>query len=435
MGLTVWNCHGETPLKTRFEIPNGRLREAHCHLPNLGRSLSQLNVAEATSKAELLEMLANSAGKLAAGAWLIAIGMRVEGWEKAQWPTRGELDAVSGGRPCVVRGFDYHSLAANSGALSAAGVNEGSSDPEAGVFCRDAGGKLTGVCLEAAANHVWNAVPEPGEAEREVQVRAGLKHLAAIGFTEIDDLLTPPWLGAMLAKMSDAGELKMKVRLFPPVAELSAAVGQAKSWTRENVILAGGKLFADGSLNSRTAWMLEPYADGHKGQECGLPNWSSTQLEDAVKECERFGLPLATHAIGDRAVREVLSAIERGSRKNVGHRIEHCEVTSKEDVPRFAKMGVVASVQPCHLLYDIEVLRRAAPDRLERVLPLREMIGSGCKPGELLIFGSDAPIVRADPRDSLQAAVCRRREGMGEDEAIGIGQAVTEAEAWRSFGV
>ncbi len=422
-------------MNTQFRIPGGPLREAHCHLPNLGRSLSQLNVADVNSKQELCDRLAGAVPKLAASAWLIAIGMRVEGWERAEWPTRAELDAVSGGRPCVVRGFDYHSLAANSAALAAAGVSEASGDPDAGVYCRNASGKLTGVCLEAAANHVWNAVPEPDESEREVHVRAGLNHLAAIGFTKLDDLLTPPWLGAMLAKLSDAGELSLKVRLFPPVADLSAAVRDAKTWARENVILAGGKLFADGSLNSRTAWMLEPYADGHKGQECGLPNWSPSQLEDAVKECERFGLPLATHAIGDRAVREVLNAIERGSKKKVGHRIEHCEVISREDVPRFAKMGVVASVQPCHLLYDIEVLRRAAPDRLDRVLPLREMIDSGCKPGELLIFGSDAPIVAADPRDSLQAAVCRRRVGMREDEAIGIGQAISEAEAWRSFGV
>lgn len=422
-------------MTTRFEIPKGRLREAHCHLPNLGRSLSQLNVADAASKAELFELLTKSARNLAAGAWLIAIGMRVEGWENAEWPTRGELDAISGGRPCVVRGFDFHSLVASSAALAAAGVNEGSSDPEAGVYCRDGNGKLTGVCLEAAANHVWNAVPEPVESERVNHVRAGLKHLAALGFTEIDDLLAPLWLGDLLAHMSDAGELSMKVRLFPRVAELSAAAEQAKRWSRENVILAGGKLFADGSLNSRTAWMLEPYADGHKGQECGLPNWSPSQLEDAVRECERFGLPLATHAIGDRAVREMLNAIERGSIKTgIRHRIEHCEVISKQDVSRFVKMGVVASVQPCHLLYDIEVLRRAAPDRLERVLPLREMIDSGCTPGELLIFGSDAPIVRADPQDSLQAAVCRRRAGMKEEEAIGIGQAVTEAEAWAAFG-
>lgn len=423
-------------LKTRFEIPRGRLREAHCHVANLGRSLSQLNVAEAKSKGELLELLANSARNLAAGAWLIAIGMRVEGWDKAEWPTRGELDAVSGGRPCVVRSFDFHSLAANSAALAAAGVSEASGDPAAGVYCRDGRGKLTGVCLEAAASHVWSRVPEPGESERVDQVRAGLRHLAALGFTEIDDLLTPLWLGPILAKMSDAGELSMKVRLFPLVGELSAAAEQAKQWGRENVILAGGKLFADGSLNARTAWMLEPYADGHKGQECGLPNWSESQLEDAVRECERFGLPLATHAIGDRAVREVLKAIERVSTKNgIRHRIEHCEVMSLEDVPRFAKLGVIASVQPCHLLYDIEVLRRAAPDRLERVLPLREMIDRGCTPGELLIFGSDAPIVRADPRDSLQAAVYRRRAGMREEEAIGMGQAISESEAWRCFGI
>ncbi len=421
-------------METRFQIPKIRLREAHCHLPSLGRSLSQLDVAQVASKEELLGRLAESAQKLPSDAWLIAIGMRVEAWEKPQWPSRIELDAISAGHPCIVRGFDFHSLVANSAALAAAKVSESTSDPAAGMYRRDDDGKLSGVCLEAAANHVWSAVPEPSEIERENHIRAGLKHLAAFGFTEIDDLLSPPWLGAMLAKMSDSGELHIKVRLFPPVAELGESVKHAKKWGRENVNLAGGKLFADGSLNARTAWMLEPYADGHKGQECGLPNWSADQLVDAVKECERFDLPLATHAIGDRAVREVLNAIERGSTKSsIRHRIEHCEVMSSEDVPRFAKMGVIASVQPCHLLYDIEVLRRAAPDRLGRVLPLRKLIDSGCRPGELLIFGSDVPIVPADPRDSIQAAVFRRRIGMQESDAIGMDQAISEAEAWRCF--
>jgi predicted amidohydrolase YtcJ len=115
-------------------------------------------------------------------------------------------------------------------------------------------------------------------------------------------------------------------------------------------------------------------------------------------------------------------------------RIEHSELVDAADVPRFAALGVIASVQPCHLLTDIDVLRRQLPHRLDRVLPLRELIDAGCEPGRGLIFGSDAPIVRPHPEDSIQAAVHRRRAGMRPDEAVAFGQAISEAEAWACFG-
>ena len=131
----------------------------------------------------------------------------------------------------------------------------------------------------------------------------------------------------------------------------------------------------------------------------------------------------------------MLDAIERTDCRDTGCRIEHAELISPEDIPRFKQLGVIASVQPCHLLPDIEALRRALPDRLDRVLPIRELIESGMEPGVDLLFGSDVPIVRAEPRDSIRAAVDRRREGMGQSEAIGPGQAIDEATAWRCFRV
>ena len=114
-------------------------------------------------------------------------------------------------------------------------------------------------------------------------------------------------------------------------------------------------------------------------------------------------------------------------------RIEHAELVDEADVGRFAALGVVASVQPCHLLADIEALRRLLPHRLGRVLPLRELAAAGCRPGDLMWFGSDTPIVRPDAEDSIQAAVHRRRVGMGEGEAIAIEQAIAEPEAWDAF--
>ncbi len=200
-------------------------------------------------------------------------------------------------------------------------------------------------------------------------------------------------------------------------------------WRRERVRLAGAKMFADGTLNARTAWMLTPYADPLPGLARGEAILTQGQLEAALARTASMGLELAVHAIGDAAVRRCLDAFEATRTGRL--RIEHAEVIDESDVPRFAKLGVVCSVQPCHLLADIEALRRGLPHRLERVLPLRELIDSGCRAGELLWFGSDTPIVRPDPGDSIQAAVHRRRKGMSD--GIASGQAIREEEAWEAF--
>lgn len=204
--------------------------------------------------------------------------------------------------------------------------------------------------------------------------------------------------------------------------------------------------------------MLEPFADPIPSHPCGTALMSMEQIADAIRVCMRHGLHLAAHAIGDGAVRACLDAAEmvreevakgRGGKGAEGDRagaqggargggpialrIEHAELVDEQDVGRFAALGVVASVQPCHLLADIEALRRLLPHRLERVLPLRELIDAGCGPGELMWFGSDTPIVRPDAEDSIQAAMHRRRAGMDTSEAIAMGQAIGEGDAWRCF--
>jgi predicted amidohydrolase YtcJ len=152
-----------------------------------------------------------------------------------------------------------------------------------------------------------------------------------------------------------------------------------------------------------------------------------------VADCDRLGLPVAAHAIGDGAVRAVLDAIEAVRPRTPGFRIEHAEIIDEADIPRFARLGVLCSPQPCHLLADVEALRRYLPHRLDRVLPLRELIDAGCTPGRRLLFGSDVPIVRADPEDGILAATKRRRADMHPSQAIAPAQAITEPEAWACF--
>ncbi len=428
---------GGPSISDTFTPPRGaRLREAHAHVAALGQSLEMVSLAGCRSLGECLEAVGRLArGAGGGGGWVRLHSARPMGWPEGRWPTRGEIDRAAPGACVVVMSFDHHSACASTAALSAAGLRPGTALPTGGTVEADEHGEATGVLLEQAAHAAWSAAPEPTMAERRGQVRAGLAELARLGFVEVHDLLSQEWLGPMLGEMERTGELLMPVWLYPPAERLAADHAGMGGWASARVRLAGGKVFADGTLNSRTACMLHRYAEPLVNRPRGQCMCAPAALDGHYRLAEGLGLPLAVHAIGDGAVRTVLDSIERVRPRVGGQRIEHCEVIDGADVGRFAKMGVVCSVQPCHLLTDVEALERFVPHRLGRVLPLRELIDAGCRPGELLWFGSDAPIVRANPEDSVSAAVLRRRAGAPPGAVIGPGQAISEAEAWGCFGV
>lgn len=409
------------------------LREAHCHLAQLGRAQAMLDLSACRSPGDLLDAVAERARTLPDGAPVLAHSARPEAWDSPVWPPLAELDRACAGRACLAWCFDYHALMASSAMLAAAGIGRDAPDPPGGVILRDASGSPTGVLLERAALDCWSAVPEPAAEERREHVRAACSHLAGLGFAEAHDLKAQPWLPEVLADLDRAGELPLRAVLFPLVQDLPEMAARRGSFEGERIRLGGAKLFADGTLNSRTAWMLEPYADGRPEHPRGTPMATAEEIREAVRRTDALGLPLAAHAIGDAAVRAVLDAIEEVRPRTPGYRIEHAELVDAADVPRFARLGVVCSPQPCHLLADVEALRRGVPDRLRRVLPLRELIDAGLEPGRGLVFGSDTPIVRADPRDSVRAAADRRRPNAPAEEAIAAEQAIAEAEAWACF--
>jgi len=456
------------PGVTRLGARNAR-REAHAHIASHGEALSMLSLAECKSVDDCLERISRLADESRRGratpgkpAWARAFGARVESWREARWPTLAELDRATGDVACVVMSFDHHSACANSAAMKAAALRAGDVVPSNGVVCVDDLGAATGVLLEQAAYQGWDAAPEPSIDEREAHMLSALADLSRHGYREVHDMLSQAWLGPALRKLEDAGRLPVdSVWLYPIVDEFPI---ERQAWESERVRIAGAKLFADGTLNSRTALMLHDYVDPIAGMSRGQAmveprqvEWALRTVSEATSEHDAMAARghLAVHAIGDGAVRMVLDAIERVRPRpdamGITARIEHCELIDPSDVPRFAELGVVCSVQPCHLLYDIEALRRYLPHRLERVLPLRELIDSGCKAGTLEVaerreraarggsgrgeiwFGSDVPIVRPDAQDSVQAATKRRRVEMTEPQGIAMAQAISEEEAWACF--
>lgn len=488
------------------------MREAHAHVLAFGRAMSTVMLWQCRSRAEALDAItrANASPSAAPkGAWLVATGARPQAWHDTahhddlatstspgprhgQWPTIAELDAACPDRPCLVMGFDHHSGAANSLALAATGIDHSSANPDGGVIVRDSANRLTGVLLESAFNAARRAIPEPSPAEHAAHLTLALARFAALGFTEVHDLLTPVALIAATRALREhptpihsrdsnaSGSQPPRVATLWLYAECDAAntlervaeafysdpATSAPAHTSAPALrLAGGKVFADGTLNAATAWMLHPYAKGLPDHPRGTPLVSVDSLRAAMRRCWNLphptthttrGIGLAVHAIGDAAVRAVLDAAEaelkvpasRDAARRVRDaglpplRVEHAELIDPADVPRLAALhhdiGLVVSVQPCHLLYDIEALESRLPDRLDRVLPLNDLIDAGLAPGVGLWFGSDAPIVRPDPEDSIIAATRRARlegsPGGPPSNAIAPRQAITEHQARLCFG-
>lgn len=419
------------------------LRDAHLHLAEYGEELGAVDLSACRSRGECLDVLRRAAGQTPAGQWIKGVGARAEAWSESgdgRWPTAEELGAAVGGRQAIVLSFDHHALVASSAALAAAGIDARTPEPPKGVIERGRGGVPTGLLLEEAAWLVVRAIAPASDEAYEGFVRRALADLAGRGFVEVHDMLSTPRLARVLLELERREALSMRVWLYGTRPAFDELHGMSLEWESRLVRLAGLKIFTDGTLNSRTAHMLHPFADPLPGLERGKAMMSGGEIEASLLHAAGLGFPVAAHAIGDAAVRSVLDAIERtglgaGASGSgiVGQRVEHAQFVDEADIERFAELGVVASMQPCHLLTDMEAIERLVPGRAGRSFPVRELIASAERAGqaawELVWLGSDAPVVPPRPEDTLQAAVERRRAGMDRSRAIGMDQSVSREAA------
>lgn len=421
-----------------FVMPG--FNDAHGHLGNAAMQALNLDLSGTASLADLQDKLARHIQGRPAGSWIYG-----RGWDESLWPnplipTRDDLDAVAPDHAVLLERADGHSSVANSLAMKRAGIVADTVDPQGGVIVRDQAGRATGWLKEKAVNSVERLIPEPSAAEWQRGLDIAFRDALENGVTTIqDDTLRMGQRGVevieVLLRMHRNGEMPVRVTAWLPFEDPLPALekwrerlGNADPWLKAGLL----KTNIDGSGGSLSAAMLAPYSTdpGNSGLLLITPD----RLNEMVAERDAAGFQIGIHTIGDRANRLILDAyeqaIETNGPRDARHRIEHAQFVHDDDIDRFEKLDVIASMQPCHLLTDM----RWAPDILG---PDREHEGyrwnSLLNSGAIVAFGTDFPVEPIDPMRGLYAAVSREFEEGGPSGGWIPGEAITIDQAIRAY--
>jgi len=407
------------------------LIDAHVHLMWYALGLQQLDLRDCT-RAELMQQVQARAAEVPPGTWVRGRGWDQNLWPGAQFPTAAELDKVAPSHPMLLIAKNGHAAVANSKALKRASITADTPDPDGGRIGRGADGMPNGMLFEHAINFVKDMIPQPTVDQVAAALRSAQEHLLAVGLTGVHDVDGAPAFSAFQAlRREDA--LRVRVVKYVRRAALSGLLtaGVRTGFGDRWLCLGGLKLYADGALGARTGAMFAPYEG--EPDNLGVLTLEPEALEALARQAVGGGLALAVHAIGDRANRLVLDALEtvRPHDPTLRHRIEHAQLIRPEDVPRFRHLNVIASMQPVHASHDQDMAARYWGERTRHAYAWRTLLDAGA----VLAFGSDAPIERFDPWVGLYAAVTRRHEVDGAPGPKGWHpeQRLTLHEALRAF--
>ena len=391
--------------KGRTMLPG--LIDAHGHVVGLGFQALTLDLTGTTSLAEAQAKIAAYAKEHGNRKWIIGTGWNQELWGLGRFPTAAELDAVVGDKPVWLERVDGHSGWANSAAMAEAGVTVKSVSPVGGRI-EMVGGRPSGIFVDAAMDLIGKVVPQPLSRERDQALVKAQDALLAFGITGIADMGTSIEDWNSFRRAGDGGWLK--IRIFSYSAGLDPILvigGNAPTpWLYGDRLKMGGvKLLADGALGSRGAWLKAPYSDSPTNR--GLQFFDDTKLRNIMSRAALDGYQIAIHAIGDAANTQALDAFSELQATYTGDRrwrIEHAQILDPADIPRFAQLGVIASMQPVHQTSDRMMAEaRLDPGRLKGAYVWRSLQVAGAK----LAFGSDTPVESPDPFAGLAAAITR----------------------------
>jgi len=396
----------ERDLKGAFAMPG--LIDSHGHVSGLGHALRRLRFFGTTSEEQIVRLVAAEAAGRPKGEWIQGRGWDQNDWAVKRFPTHASLDAVAPDHPVWLRRVDGHAGWANARAMRLAGVTRATADPPGGRIERDAGGEPTGVFVDNAMGLVSAAIPAVTvEQEAAAIVRSG-RECARLGLTGVHDAGVDTTGLEAYRRLVAAGELPIRyaVMLSASTALRPGLLDAPRPVSADGRFrVFAVKAYADGALGSRGAALLEPYADDPGNR--GLLVTSPDTLELLARLSLRAGLPLGIHAIGDRGNRVALEACERAAGgaaalRGRRFRIEHAQVVAPDDIPRFARAGLVAAMQPTHCTSDMPwAPERVGEKRIAGAYAWRRMLDAGVR----LALGSDFPVEDANPLLGLYAAV------------------------------
>jgi len=417
--------------------------DCHIHFLDGGLSLRRVNLAGAHNVAEIQDLLKKYADQHPEDPWILGRGWDYTMFAPETLPNKKYLDPLFPVYAVFLESYDGHTFWANSKALALAGINPSTPDPLDGKILRDpATGEATGVLLESAGSLVKNVLPKLSDVERLNALRAGMKLAVQNGITRVHSA------GGDFQELEILQQLRVNKQLWvrfhiaynaaPPELrseDLAALEAAQKNFHDEWIDVSSVKFFLDGVIETRTAALLEPYSDDSSTK--GWLFWDPEKYQAAVAALDKKDFQIYTHAVGDRAVRTALDAYESAAHqnhsKNRRHRIEHIETVAASDIPRFGKLGVIASMQPLHSYPDDDTLgiwaRNLGPERASRAWVWKSIALGG---GEYA-FGSDWPIVTLNPWEGLQTAVTRQTADRKPEGGFIPSQKLTVAHAIEGY--
>ena len=409
----------------------------HTHFMSGGFQLLSVDLRDAATQEEFARRIKTYAEKRGPNRWITGGDWDHELWTGGPLPTKELVDRYTANNPVFVSRLDGHMALANSVTLRLAKITKETKDPPGGTIVRDARtGEPTGVLKDAAMNLVWPLVPKPADAEYDEALTAAMKEAARVGVTSVQDITAWPHY-EVYKRFRASGRLTVRVYARTPMsqwkrqADLVAGQGAGDDWLR----LGGLKAFIDGSLGSTTALFFEPFADAPN--TAGLmadDNIPEGTLKKNIKDADKAGLQCSIHAIGDKANNLTLNYFEEAARDNGPRdrrfRIEHAQHLLGSDIQRFAKLGVIPSVQPYHAIDDGRwAEKRIGPVRIKTTYPFRSLIDAGAT----LVFGSDWSVAPLSPILGIHAAVTRATIDGKNPRGWVPEQKITVEEALRAY--
>lgn len=393
------------------------LIDAHGHVFGLGEMLTQLDLSATTSLPQALKAIGDydkANARSDANAWLRGRGWNQENWKLGRFPTAKELDGVVSNRPVWLERVDGHAGWANSRALALAGITDKTPDPVGGKIVRDANGVATGVLVDAAQDLMKKVLPQPTEQDGRAMLDKALQKMASVGLTSAHDAGITVAQDKLYRDYADHGKLTARIYAMiggtgPDFDQLSKN-GPLESYGHDMYALRAVKLYSDGALGSRGAALLAPYSDDPHSH--GLLFNTNEQIDAMIGKAMKKGYQVNVHAIGDAGNRQILDTfakeIPANHGENLRNRIEHAQIVTLDDIPRFKTIGIVPSMQPTHATSDKNMAeQRVGAERIKGAYAWRTFLAQGSR----IACGSDFPVEAPNPFFGIHAAVTRQDAG------------------------